>query len=224
MLTAKKIADIIRTELTGSDAASMAERYEAAAEKIVTAMPDYPAMMLAGAAIENEVTSVLLDMLAATILATLIKEESGGRANITYSPESMAEMTKHFDISVEHNNMERTVRINMKPGMRDSFFGDEPVAAPSVMTLTAEEVKAAGLDGPAEPQAPEHVYDRPIWAIRYSASDEGIALAKMHDRADAERNLDNYIKEDRPAPAIQNRFCLHVDCPASGCKELASES
>lgn len=224
MLTAKQIAALITAELPDDGPRrAMIDGIESAAEKIVAAMPDYNAIMTAGAALDNEVTSTLMDMLAATVLATLIKEEGGGRANITYSPETMANMTRHFDMIVENEGLLRTVRIAMKDGMKDSFFGEEPEHGPSVMT---------DMDQPTEgakPQAEEHDYDRPVWAVSYFDEGGERQLAKMLDRKDAERHIPLYRRvqgPEAPDPVIQNRFCLHVECPTTGCNkktEVASE-
>jgi hypothetical protein len=126
----------------------------------------------------------------------------------------MINMTRHFDMTVETDGMLRTVRIAMKDGMKDSFFGEEPEHGPSI--ITDEDQNTFNV----KPQAEEHVYDRPVWAILFHGLSDGQPrLAKMLDRNDAARNLDTYRAEDTPDPVIQNRFCLHVTCPTTGCNE-----
>ena len=77
-------------------------------------------------------------------------------------------------------------------------------------------------EGPAEPQAEAHVFDRPVWAIRYFDKEGNPYLAKMHDRSDAMRHLPDYASPyDVPDASIENRCCLHPDCPAERCNHEA---
>lgn len=163
--------------------------------------------MLAAVELANvETTETLMGMLAGTVLAQLIDEEGGGRSNITYSPEAMDSMMKRYELDVTRDGMLTTVRINPREG---AFPG---------LAIQIE----SGED--AKPQAEAKVHDRPVWAIRYYASHGGPYLAKMHDEGDAERHLLDYTGSyDSPEPTIENRFCLHPECPTTGCLHKADE-
>lgn len=233
MLTAKQIADIIENSLAEHEKRGSSfgtkKAITIAAEKIAAAIPDYPAMMVSAAALENEVTSHLMDMLAATIMATLFEEEGGGRSNISYSPMSMKHMTDNYEFTSEIKGMVRTIRISLRPEseLNNPEAWRKPSNRHGIMTLTNDEVQEAGLGGAAKPQAEERVYDRPLWAIAHHDEDGTLKFAKMADRWDAARRLGSYKVSGQPWPTIQNRFCLHTECPASGCTrqaEVASEA
>lgn len=213
MLTAQQIAAIISANVDPD--CERQDGVSEAAEKILAAMPDYNAIMVAGAALENEVTSTLMDMLAATILATLIEEEGGGRSNISYSPVSMDYMTKHYDYTVENEGLTRTVRIKMKddsPLAHDREAWSQPSNRHGVMRQDyGPETFTSAL-----PQAEPKVYDRPFWVIKYH-KDDVMHFAKMNDQADAVRRLGHYKLSGEIFPSIENRHCLHTECPASGC-------
>lgn len=222
MLTAEKIADIfaarIAHTITAADRKGLQVAIASAAATIFESIPDYNAIMVSTAALENEVTSTLLDMLAATVLATLIDEEGGGRTNITFSPASMQEKMAAWSYRVETDGMVRTVRIT--PARPDEFEeGDGAEIQKGMMEKSG--MKLTGLGPEADstkvhPQAEPKEYNRPVWAIRYCP--EGVPmLAMMHDYADANRHVRDYESEGAPLPEIQNRWCHHVDCPTTGC-------
>lgn len=183
------------------------------AAKIATLFEDNGATV-AAAALENEVTSTLMDMLAATILATLIEEEGGGRANITYSPMSMEHMAQHYTYETENNGLIRTVRIKLR---EDSNLNDQAAWREPSNRHGLTEVLPAGAEAGAKPQAEPKVHDRPLWAIRYIDKEEKPHLAVMHDQADANRHVSDYESPGAPLPEVQNRFCLHTACPTTGC-------
>ena len=86
MLTADQIVALISNEVVNRDGlepGAMQESIRKAAEKIAELMKSDHTMLLAAQSLENEVTSTLMDMLAATILSTLIEEEGGGRSPIS---------------------------------------------------------------------------------------------------------------------------------------------
>lgn len=217
MLTAPQIVTIIEASLAerekGTSRGTRAA-LEHAAAKIAGILEEDNRMAVSAAALENEVTSTLMDMLAATILATLIEEEGGGRANIVYSPMSMDHMMKHYTYTTENDGLIRTVRITLR---EDSNLNDEsawrdPSNRHGVMH---QDETGAG----AKPQAEPKVHDRPVWAIRHVGVDGEPRLAKMHDQGDAARHLADYSVDGAPLPEVQNRFCLHIGCPTTGCLE-----
>lgn len=222
MLTAEKIADIftarIAHTITVADKKGLEVAIASAAATIFESIPDYNAIMVSTAALENEVTSTLLDMLAATILATLIDEEGGGRTNITFSQASMQEKMAAWSYRVETDGMIRTVRIT--PAKPEEFEeGDGTEIQKGMAAKTGLKISGLGPESDStrvHPQAEPKEYNRPVWAIRYVAEDVPL-LAIMHDYGDANRHVNDYQSEDAPLPEIQNRWCHHVDCPTTGC-------
>lgn len=204
MLTEKQIADIIRAEMTGSDSATMAPRYEAAAAKIAAALPDYNQIAVTAAALENEVTSTLMDMTVATVLATLIEEEGGGRSNIGISPFSMDHMMKHYLYEVRNEGMIRHVSIKLREdsNLQDETAWREPSNRHGVMHQDEDTSNA-------KPQAEPKVHDRPLWAVR-----DGAGLHEMPDEDTAKAFV---LKSVDPIAAVENRYCMHSDCPSTGC-------
>lgn len=157
-----------------------------------------------------ETTETLIHMVAATVLAKLIDEEGGGRIDISFSPADMDEMHRRYEMNATHDGMLTTVSIKPRAG-----------AFPP-LSLRAED----GIDDTeAKPQAEHHDHDRPVWAIRYFDKAGNPYLAKMHDQGDAQRHLPDYMGPyDMPEPTIENRFCLHPDCPAERCNHDAPVS
>lgn len=163
-------------------------------------------LIAAAALAEVEVTDTLMQMLAATVLMAFgetMKIEDRPIA-VSYSPIEMARMTAEYEMSATKDGLITTVQIRKR---------ETPV--PSVMTQD-EDVSNA------KPQAQAKVYTGEHWVI-FLPSDAGWAWAHMLDQADAERNLKSYLKQ-YPLAAIQNRHCLHHECPSTGCtKEVTSE-
>jgi len=161
-------------------------------------------MVAVAAMSEVETTEMLMQMLAATILATLIEEEGTGRSNITYSPASMDHMMKNYTFTSEKDAMATTIRIEMKP---DSELRDEANWRAPSNRHQVEDVSDA------LPQAEPKVHDRPVWAIRHNEELHGYP-----DRAAAEAAmLCNPQAED--VAIIVNRHCLHLECPDSICNQ-----
>lgn len=201
MLTAKQIADIIRDEHRAHNGA---DRFiETAAEKIAELTDDNGAAV-AAAMLENEVTSTLMDMTVATVLATLIEEEGGGRSNIGISPLSMDHMMKHYIYEVRNEGMIRHVSIKLREdsNLQDETAWREPSNRHGVMHQDEDTSNA-------KPQAEPKVHDRPVWAVR-----DGAGLHEMPDEDTAKAFV---LKSVDPIAAVENRYCLHPDCPSTGC-------
>lgn len=188
------------------------------AEKIAALSSDNGATV-AAAMLENEVTSTLMDMTVATVLATLITEEGGGRSNIHISPKQMDDMVKNWDYTSELNNGLRTVSISLKPG---SDIEKEFHAEAGVMRDESIPVDDA------KPQAEPHNYGGSFWVVKTTTHDFAndrivTVLRNCHDRADAERQCRTALlaQPDRPA-TVENRYCLHVECPSTGCTPEAT--
>lgn len=156
----------------------------------------------AAAAAEVETTDTLMQMLAATILATLIEEEGTGRSNITYSPASMDHVMMHYNFTTEKRAMATTIRIKMKP---DSALRQETNWRAPSNRHEVEDVSNA------KPQAEPKTYDRPIWAIRW-----GEQLYEYDTRRQAEADM--ISRDDGGIPAsLENRMCMHIECPTTVC-------
>lgn len=215
MLTTAQIERII-TDAIESDEAQSLNRSPAsiAAEKIAELTKSDAAMMVAGQALENEITSTLMDMLAATILVKLIEEEGGGRANIRYSPFDMEQAMSRWNYTVENEGMVRNVRISMKEGgsAEAEFEKTDEAPFPGASGLMRrDDLSTEG----AKPQAEEHIYDRPLWAVKGDGR-----LRNCHDRKDAEAQCLSLIERNpEEIYTVENRHCLHWECPASGCNE-----
>lgn len=211
MLTVKQIADIIRAELNQHPSQATPENIESAAEKIAAALPDYNQIAVTAAALENEITSTLMDMSVATVLATLIEEEGGGRSNIGISPLSMDHMMKHYIYEVRNEGMIRHVSIKLREdsNLQDEAAWREPSNRHGVMHQDEDTANA-------KPQAEPKVHDRPVWAVR-----DGAGLHEMPDEDAAKAFV---LKSVDPIAAVENRYCLHQDCPSTGCNHAEATS
>jgi hypothetical protein len=211
MLTSNQVARMISAEIaqyvTPGDTALEAA-ISTVADKIVVLTDDNGATV-AAAMLENEVTSTLLDLTVATVLATLIEEEGGGRSNVSISPMSMDHMMKHYEPDVRLDGLIRHVSIKLRDDsdLKNEAAWREPSNRHGVMH---QDEDTTGAKAQAEP----HEYNRPVWAVNYF---EGGArkLLNCHDREDAARQC-RYLPADLD-PRVENRHCLHPDCPSSRC-------
>lgn len=215
MLTSNQVARMISAEIaqfvTPGDTALEAA-ISTVADKIVMLTDDSGATV-AAAMLENEVTSTLLDLTVATVLATLIEEEGGGRSNVSISPMSMDHMMKHYEPDVRLDGLIRHVSIKLRDDsdLKNEAAWREPSNRHGVMH---QDEDATG----AKPQAEPREHNRPVWAIRVSAHGEPSTLLMCADRADAERVMRTTGKAYSTAN-IENRHCPHPDCPSSRCNE-----
>lgn len=212
MILTKQIERILYDFLGqgGGDADTIRET----AEKIA-ALADDNGAAVAAAMLENEVTSTLMDMTVATVLATLIEEEGGGRSNVSISPLSMDHMQQHYLYEVRNEGMIRHVSIKLredsplnseeewrKPSHRHGLVDVAPTPPHSVDDL--------------KPQAAPKVHDRPVWAVRDGAG--------LHETADEGTAKAFVLKSVDPIAAVENRYCLHEDCPSTGCNHSEATS
>lgn len=189
--------DVIRQEIAAPNAGTTA--YE----------------MVAAVETQNvEVTETLIHMVAATVLSVLIDEEGGGRANVSFSPHDMDEMHRRYMLDAKHDGMLTVVRIAPREGV--DMARQEPDARTAAPTSFYRE---DGIDStePAQPQAPVHVFDRPLWAARvdghlFPASDEDQAKAIV-GRADVGQ-----------IAQVENRYCYHPECPAEHCNQGVNQT
>jgi len=246
MLTAQQIRNILNPALASLDGMlathekhgedyvghhqsvrEVKETLESLPEKIEELTKADATMLTAAAALENEVTSTLLDMAVATVLATLLEEEGGGRCNVAISPNSMSYMTKNYTYSVTMNGMTRNIAIQMR---EDSPLrhNEDAWNAPSNRHGVALDPDMTGAG--AKPQAEPKEHDRPVWAVKTMGHDfvNDImvpVLRNCHDRQDAERQCLDMLKREPNRPAtVENRYCLHPECPSTGCNQAEATS
>ena len=165
-------------------------------------------MVAATEARNIEVTESLIHMIAGTVMMRLrqAQEPVVAEHTVTFSPADMDEMHRCYDLTATHDGLLTTVTIRKR--------SDAEIAPP--LSLRADD---AWLDDtPAEPQAEEHTYDRPLWAARVEGK-----LYPASDQVQAERVAMQYAAEDRIA-TVENRFCYHDDCPSSGCNHTEATS
>lgn len=145
-------------------------------------------------------TVALIELVAATVLYKLIDEEGGGRSNITFSPKDMDDMIRSYEIESGHEGLITTVKISPREkSVHGMFFDPDPTTA----TSTHDQ---------AQPKD-----ERPVWAIRWFDDAGQPHLHRMHDRADAERQIASYHRDGVPNGDIENRMCMHIDCPSTRC-------
>lgn len=215
MLTVKQITAIIRdTVHVTHDDDGVLHKVEEASQKIYDLCKPDHGIDVQAAVLENEVTSTLMDMVLATALALMIEQEGGGRANISISPLIMSQTLDSWDFTVEVDGLIRTVRVSPKDRKlwEAKDDADEVVHGQLLKGLGPEVDNSR-----TKPPAPEHVYDRPVWAVRVSSAAAGPTLMECTDRGEAEdyvRTLGGHV-----TTRIENRCCLHLECPASGCNE-----
>ena len=165
-------------------------------------------------------------MAVATVLATLLEEEGGGRSNVSISPNSMNYMTKNYTYDVTMKGLVRNISIQMRPDSplyRNEDAWNEPSNRHGV-ALQDEDPTGA------KPQAEPKEHNRPVWAVRTSVFSEienehQPVLRKCHDRADAMRQCLDIAKREPDRPSVvENRYCLHVECPSTGCNQAEATS
>lgn len=216
MLNAKQISVMISDALVRAkaDKVEPREAIDTVAEKIAALVGDDGAT-LAAAMLENEVTSTLMDMTVATVLATLIEEEGGGRSNVSISPMSMDHMQQHYLYEVRNEGMIRHVSIKLREdsNLQDEAAWREPSNRHGVMHQDEDTSNA-------KPQAEPKVHDRPYWVVKEGGQlSRGISLEQWEKatKADCEELVRNLPKDPSVPITIENRYCLHSDCPSMGC-------
>lgn len=151
-------------------------------------MTDQATLQMLAAIGEREIETT--DLLIQMIAATVLVNT--GQTAVTFSPADMDRVFREYRTDVAFGTDGKTTV---------TIVGKNGSTAPS---LAVQDEDASGaLEGAV--RQPE----RPVWAIR---SDGGNTLYRMLDRHDAERHVSNY-RHGR----IENRFCLHPDCPTSVC-------
>lgn len=168
-------------------------------------------MMAAVEQINAGNTAVLIELIAAVVMLARNDNPLCDQLTVTFSPHDIDEMQKRWEMDAKRDDMWLTVTLTRKPEAGESWLAD------------TEE----NGDG-AKPQAEAaDTPERPVWAIRNGLG----SLFRMHDKADAERQirgepgheLQSHFADD-PAAVIENRWCLHPECPSSICNRVAEDT
>lgn len=173
-------------------------------------------MLASFAKADAENTETLIQLVAGTVLYKLFLDEGGGRVNIRFSPKDMDDMNRLFKMNASREGLDTVVVLEPREeAMKSWRLENQP-----------EDYEG---DTPAHDQAMPKA-ERPVWVIRYMAAKgvDGLEthFARMHDKADAERQLPQYFEaaqragDGRTDPVIENRMCLHEDCPAEHCNHV----
>lgn len=161
-------------------------------------------LLAAFAKSDLENTEALIEMVAATVLYKLAMEEGKGRSNISISPLDMDEMWRAMEVTSNRDGMVCHISISPREKETQSLYVDIG------NTYIDEDVSKA------KPQAEAVFANRPVWAIRWS-NEAGTHLAKMLDELDARRQYASFVVEGFAPPQIENRHCMHIDCPTEKC-------
>lgn len=178
-----------------------------------------------------EVSETLINMVAAAVLAKLIADEGGGRANIEFSPKDMDDMHQRYEIDATRDGMITKIKLVPRPGA----FAEAGLAVTkheeiAGMTFSTELSPDADQpeppesfystqdrdEAPAKEQTAEHVYDRPLWATRVDGK-----IFPASSKEQAERMVKG--AKGNQIATIENRFCYHKECPAERCNIAATE-
>lgn len=148
---------------------------------------------------DAENTSTLIGMIAATVLVKLGEEEGKGRSNITFSPADVDDVYKRYAVDVAIEGADTTVKV------RPLDAGEAGLSL-----MVRDDVDSTD----AKPQAlPKD--ERPVWAVRINGK-----LQEADDRRTAEGMLS---MTGDPLAAIENRMCMHEDCPTTRCNHVPPE-
>lgn len=222
-----------RRHKDGKDVSTELEEMAAKLNEIVTEL-DQPSAgtsaytMLAEVERANlDVTETLIHMTAATVLAKLIADEGGGRANIEFSPKDMDDMHQRYEIDAKRDGMLTTIKLVPRAGafadngdaiVKEGESGyvapneDQPEPPVSFYRNPGN----LDLENPAEDQVEREAKLRPLWSARI-----GGKMFPASDRDQAEMMVRHAA--DDSLPTVENRFCYHKDCPAEHCNRVKTE-
>lgn len=153
-------------------------------------------------------TRVLIELIAGVVIAKAreamengVLDEKATELSVTFQPSDIDDMQRAYDMAVKRDGMHVTVTLTKKSEPTESWQLDE------------EESGEGALEQAAE--APE----RPVWAVRTGDGH----LHGWGSRKEAENAVrDDYA--DEPLAHVENRYCLHEDCPSEGCNHAEATS
>lgn len=155
-------------------------------------------MMAAVEEINTGNARVLIELIAGVVMMKRNDNPLLDTMSVTFQPSDIDEMQRNYEFGVKRYGLHVTVTLVRKAEPTESWtFRDD------------DEV-------PAKPQA-EAQPDRPVWAIRVSDM-----LTGYPDRATAEDMLLRMVPE--LGAQIENRYCLHPECPTTGCNHAEATS
>lgn len=136
-----------------------------------------------------ETTETLIGMVAATVLAKLIQDEGGGRANVTFGPADMDQMMADYEMEAKRDGLLTVVHIKPREQARERLMSqveDASGANPQVIPSPAKPYyffnsRGTGRQGPMP-------------------KDEAQALV---------------YKSVDPTATVENRMCKRAKCPNS---------
>lgn len=140
-------------------------------------------------------TAVLIELIAATVMMKRQDNPLPDTISVTFSPSDIDDMQRAYHMDAKRDGMQLTVTLTKK-------------AEPSESWQLAEEPDT----GEALEQATEPP-ERPVWCVR---TGDG-SLVPCADKKDAEAVL--RAQDLDPMAHVENRFCLHPDCPSTGCNK-----
>ena len=155
-------------------------------------------MMAAVEEINTGNMAVLIELIAAVVLSGCISDDAT-TIETSFTPQDIDDMQKRFEMSASRNGLLLTVRLDRKPEEGVSWRLDE----------TEDPVGARD-------QATGHP-ERPRWTVRDS---EGV-FHPYPTKGHAQLALVNDFRGDEIA-RVENRYCLHYDCPSTHCNDEAT--
>lgn len=155
--------------------------------------------MIAAVELGNiETTETLIHMVAATVLAKLIEDEGGGRANISFSPADMDAMHRDYEMIANRDGMVTTITLVPRDPHTHTIGGPDH----TMNRLMAQDEDDRG----ALPQV-EQSPAKPYFFYRDGGGRQG-PMEK-----DAAQDL--VFKSVDPTAHVENRMCGRVECPNS---------
>lgn len=162
--------------------------------------------MIAAVELGNiETTETLIHMVAATVLAKLIEDEGGGRANISFSPADMDAMHRDYEMIANRDGMVTTIKLVPREAKLASHQHHDIVAGVAVET-EASLMQQDEDTTDALPQV-EASPAKPYFFYRDGGGRQG-PMSKDDAQAKVFQSLD-------PTAHVENRMCGRVECPNS---------
>jgi hypothetical protein len=141
-----------------------------------------------------ETTETLIHMVAGTVLAKLIQDEGGGRANISFSPADMDAMHRDYELETNRDGLITTVKLIPREGSTFTMVVEDRL-------MVQDEDTTAAL-----PQA-EKSPAKPYWFFNDGTKRLG---PLTQDEAGQHMRI-----AQGPLAHVENRMCPKADCPNS---------
>lgn len=155
-------------------------------------------MMAAVEEINTGNARVLIELIAGVVMMKRNENPLLDTMSVTFQPSDIDDMQRNYEFGVKRHGLHVTVTLVKKAEPTESWtFRDD------------DEV-------PAKSQA-EAQPERPVWAIRV-----GDVLTGYPNRTVAENTLRRMVPD--LGAQIENRYCLHPECPTTGCNYAEATS